>query len=1791
MQNTNCHRQANALVCPKRARLRRAALLALAIVAALIPPRAAAQVSTTTVQGTIYRADGTPASGTVLISWPAFTTAQSQAIAAGNLSTAIGANGFLSVSLTSNAGALPGGSYYTAVYHLSDGTVNQEYWVVPAAATATVAAVRAQLQPSTVAVQSVTPAYVASAVASVSSSYLPLSGGTLTGPLTLNSDPLASSQAATKHYADQLFAESLPLSGGTVAGPLNTQQMEGALYADQWQKGAGNNGIFNSVQQCASLPYACHVVAPALYSLLEAQAFGQTGNYGAGLKDWLGSGSAWIGYGPLGGQNSPAAVFDMRYGVPQWFFNNAPAYPYSNGYDMASPAFVMNDTKFGSNAASWTASALNVQATAFMGGLNATNPNCNSDSCPTAFSYKNNFSAMYLSSWKYTSTQNAGDLNQTVKAFGNGDNGGHGIVQYAWGGPSAASDEGTETTRYQTYEGSTEFSAAIAGITASADGSLVLATSSQVANNSQGEGRNIVDTTGAYNSGNNAYVSQITTPVSSPVTVTCSGNYCDPNVTGTTTQTALTAVLQCPGTAQCFPMSNAVISVASASGFAVGQHACIWSGDYDCETITAVNAASNQITLATARMPQPLGAWVTTGGLTGYGFSFTADNCTSTSPSPACAVVPPSGQTIRWVTPILTSSGNQVTLFSGYNFLPGAGGETYTGRAYTLMGGSGGSCSVTVSGGAVTAASVSGGTGYISPQYPPQLVLSGLTWTTAPQIEVTGVSGSGALTSAAIVSPGSGIAGTPACTVATYNPYVIYPMAKTYQVYNPATGQVDGTLWVGPPSGSFSNGDSIEQPHWFIQRHNFGTEANYQDIPAHTSEPDSGFDYLTYGLQGNDIGGATYQNLTPPAAYYGYPSGTPGIAGLGQWNAPFAIRLTGPYNSGLYFDTPPYGSGPSGFKGAAAVVIDCLTHGCSQWTNGYGVLNAVSTIGSDMMSYNPTTQAWSLSAGSTSYGGSSPYCSLNLTGSSTGGLALACKGTSTQFDTHGNLSLPGSLHAQTAVTGAVINGEITVDGVTYTSLNAAWNAAVSQAITTSQNQTIRLGPGTFPVTATLNEPANGACVNLLGSAGTTMNADSLQIATTLTIPAALRGDVVFLGNATQAQGCTFRDLSILAAGNATHGFELQWLRGALIDNVAVNDTTAEGVLLGEETTSSGHQTGFLLRNVTVSYSSAAFTPASRAAYGIHLQKTAMDSHLDDIVVRNALTAAVWNEGTGNTGYLIHGFGYPYTCTTAPCANNASSGSATNASYATNYVIYDTGGAGSVWTDTYADSPAVAGFYIGADGVAIHGGHIQWPDLTSFPAANLAYVAANVSNNLLIADVDCLEMAGGVNWITYAGTAGNPPTYASVHHLTGCGNYYQSLEPANTTGFSSGGANINDPSGAVPRLWSTPIAAASSYPAFSAQMYTGYQGDAFQAHFSGVSPFFNVTYQGTIRSNGGIALGTIINTASTLTLTPANKNVIANAAGGPQTLTLPSCYTPLGDNAMPTGLEFTIVKSDTSSNTVTLTTTSSELIYSQGTGAATLVLSAPSTQTLVCGPDYNWYVAGAAAAAVSGVTSFNGRTGAIVPQSGDYAADYDALGAAAAAQSNAEAFSANASNISSGKLPHAQLPALLSTDIPNNAASTTGNAATATALAATPSQCPTGYYAVGITTSGAANCLQSWHFTWYGTFAGTFGTATNSSLGAIWSPTASLTMTRLDIAIGTAPAGCTTYPVIGVYDSTAAAWLKTVTLASGTYSYRNAVTGVSITAGHNLSMGVQTAGSGCSTNPGTAQLTMEYTMNQ
>jgi hypothetical protein len=85
----------------------------------------------TTISDIVYRADGTLAGGTLLISWPAFTTADGHAIAAGNTSTVLGTGGALAVQLVPNASATPPNTFYTVVYQLDSGVVeclNSSAW-------------------------------------------------------------------------------------------------------------------------------------------------------------------------------------------------------------------------------------------------------------------------------------------------------------------------------------------------------------------------------------------------------------------------------------------------------------------------------------------------------------------------------------------------------------------------------------------------------------------------------------------------------------------------------------------------------------------------------------------------------------------------------------------------------------------------------------------------------------------------------------------------------------------------------------------------------------------------------------------------------------------------------------------------------------------------------------------------------------------------------------------------------------------------------------------------------------------------------------------------------------------------------------------------------------------------------------------------------------------------------------------------------------------------------------------------------------------------------------------------------------------------------------------------------------------------------------------------------------------------------------------------------------------------------------------------------------------------------
>ena len=184
-------------------------------------------VTTTTVQGTVYLAGGQVGAGTLNVSWPAFTTASGQSIAAGHTMVPIAPDGYLSVNLAPNLGATPAGLYYTAVYQMSDGTTSTQYWVIPAAAQASLAQVQAQLMPAAQAVQAVSKAYVDQSIAELTGSLLTASGGTLSGNLYLNSDPTQPLQAADKHYVDSTFATEVPIAGGIMTGPLAAPAVNG----------------------------------------------------------------------------------------------------------------------------------------------------------------------------------------------------------------------------------------------------------------------------------------------------------------------------------------------------------------------------------------------------------------------------------------------------------------------------------------------------------------------------------------------------------------------------------------------------------------------------------------------------------------------------------------------------------------------------------------------------------------------------------------------------------------------------------------------------------------------------------------------------------------------------------------------------------------------------------------------------------------------------------------------------------------------------------------------------------------------------------------------------------------------------------------------------------------------------------------------------------------------------------------------------------------------------------------------------------------------------------------------------------------------------------------------------------------------------------------------------------------------------------------------------------------------------------------------------------------------------
>jgi len=153
------------------------------------------------ISDTVYRADGSPAQGDVVILWSAFTTAAGQPVAAGNLTVALGSGGQFNASLAPNSGATPAGTYYRVTYKLDDGSTASEYWTVPNLTTTTIGAIRSTLVPANQAAQFLTREYA-------DSHYMDLTDAqTVGGVKTFSSSPSVPTpqnpnDAANKAYVD-----------------------------------------------------------------------------------------------------------------------------------------------------------------------------------------------------------------------------------------------------------------------------------------------------------------------------------------------------------------------------------------------------------------------------------------------------------------------------------------------------------------------------------------------------------------------------------------------------------------------------------------------------------------------------------------------------------------------------------------------------------------------------------------------------------------------------------------------------------------------------------------------------------------------------------------------------------------------------------------------------------------------------------------------------------------------------------------------------------------------------------------------------------------------------------------------------------------------------------------------------------------------------------------------------------------------------------------------------------------------------------------------------------------------------------------------------------------------------------------------------------------------------------------------------------------------------------------------------------------------------------------------------
>lgn len=897
-----------------------AVLLAIPAVLVLFTATALAQVITTEVTDTIYRADGKPAGGTVLVSWSAFTTSSGQAVASGSTSATL-AVGVLDVRLTPNAGATPIGSYYTAVYHLDDGSVSREYWVVPVSSTPVhISAIRSTVLPTSIAMQTVTKSYVDTAIAAAvagapidsSNPYVLKAGDTMTGALALAGDPTAPSQAATKNYVDVNVAAvtsglaqkvaTFPAGTQTIAQPVGTQvsvnRMNGSAYASQFQDARGGNGIANALAgpDCTA---GCEVKAERNY-----------------VSPELYTSSQW---------SDGTHVEDLRGGQRRDTYLN-PENTVAPGIEAGQ---VINVTATRDTAAIHQATrtqspasvGLEIDHQALAGGSNSFPQNVD----PILPYFKTNYAALSIRGVYNTQGQHVLTPKDT-NCFGVGDCLIGSQFLRASGGFRDNGDEGAHPFDLQISEDSRVFTGSCgSGCTT---GSTSVQLTSMGSNGTQGDGRYLLNT----NPSKVLKTGAITGPGAAGPNASAAFSGTSFAVS-TFFQTASTIPSQthdiAPGT-----VTVAIVTTGLPTGFSANTAAAPAQSGIACmadPTVAAngvegfetapyvvVDGTHLQLTL---RRAHAANATVAIGGLCGYGLEQTVDTING----------------IRQVFPVIGSySATGLYYAGGSTPVVGVTGQTSAFANVSL---------------AITSVVRSANTVTLTTSGNLPADVNGLTMTVGGVTD-SSYNGSFVVTSTApnkvtYTQTGANSSSSGGTLALLTGGYALYPMAEVVSVMNPSTKLVDGQMTLAPNTVAWEPNDPVEQPHYYQEKVAGDLELVSQTTPRPAVYVQAGMVYD--GNNGPGLRGWLINNIAPLSNYYGNG---------GTHLVPDAALVT----QGAWKRTMIADAGEQ-----SVFTIHCNLHGCGKWNSAYNLFELDSSVGTDTMSFTPTTSGLNLTLRGSSY--------------------------------------------------------------------------------------------------------------------------------------------------------------------------------------------------------------------------------------------------------------------------------------------------------------------------------------------------------------------------------------------------------------------------------------------------------------------------------------------------------------------------------------------------------------------------------------------------------------------------------------------------------------------------------------------------------------------------------------------------------------------------------------------------------------------------------------------------------